>query len=263
MKKKTILISAANSKLGFIICQYLLERGYIVYAGIHKTSDKIKSLHKINLIEFDVTNKLICKKAFDKIISKEGHIDVVINVAGATIAKQVTESSEDELMQLFKINCASQLNINSLAFDFMKKQSDGGSIINIISLSGLVSLPNFGIYSASKFAASALGQAAHYEFAKYKIKVVNIFPGAIDFGSLSSANIVGHKTFRDKFPILKYLLKMTTPEGVSQRIDSLIESHKNPISVILGRDAFLVYIANKYSPESIWNKLVLYYWQKE
>ena len=61
----------------------------------------------------------------------------------------------------------------------MRRQEDGGTIINIGSANGFFGVPCTSAYVSSKFALEGLTQSLRYELAPFGIKVVLIEPGAI------------------------------------------------------------------------------------
>jgi short-subunit dehydrogenase len=60
------------------------------------------------------------------------------------------------------------------------KQRGRGVILNILSVMSQVNLPLMGSYCASKAAAYSLTQAARAELAPSGVRVLGVFPGAVD-----------------------------------------------------------------------------------
>lgn len=243
-KRKVILVTGASSKLGQTIISDLSAYFTVV-------SDR-----------FDVTSDVECAKALKGIVKKYKRLDVVINIAGVTTSGNAENETASAFEKLLQVNAIAHLRINNLATSQMKEQVGGGRIINITSLSGLVPLPGFGVYGASKSAAEFLGLSQHYELALSGVKVTNIAPGAIDFHD-KDGGAVSHKTAREKFPLLKYLLPMTTPDKISHCILELIKSDKNPARIIVGVDAIVIFNIFRFLPLSVFEKIVLLIWQKK
>lgn len=129
-------------------------------------------------------------------------------------------------------------------------------------MSGRVPLPGFGIYSASKSAAESLNEVLHYELLSSHVRVTNIAPGAINFSS-DSGKALAHRSVREKIPFLKYLLPMTTPEKIAKKIKNLIDSNNNPTHITIGVDAHIITLLYRFLPSLIFEKIIIYLWEKK
>ena len=132
-------------------------------------------------------------------------------------------------------------------------------ILNITSLNGILALPNFGLYSASKFAIEALGLALRYELAP-SVQVVNVAIGAL---CSNHPGKMPHKTAREKFALLRWLLPLTSHEDVAICLEKLISSPQVPPRVLVGRDAVIINIIQKILPLSIFEKIIFFIWRKK
>jgi len=257
MNNKVILISGASSGLGLYVSKYLAKKGYTVYGGYR---DK-HALQKVIPVKLDVTKDEDVENAVTFIINKEKRIDVLINIAGNTLNGPLADFSTNDFANLLDVNAVGAFRLIKKVYPMMRKQRVG-KIINLTSLNGVVSLPNFSIYSASKHALQALSEAIYYEFLKDNIKVVTLVPGAIKSDKNNSEGLIKHKTVRSKFPILSIALKMTTQESIAKSIANIIESKNNNSIVIVGRDAKIVYLLKRYLPVKFWEKLMKFIWTR-
>lgn len=250
-KQKVIIVTGSSSKLGEAIVQKLLDAKHKVYRGQRKGGD----------LMIDVTSEASCERAIHTVIKRHKRLDVVVNVAGLTESGTVVNASPEQFQQLLDVNALGQMRVNVLASKQMVKQKSG-QIINITSLSGRVPLPGFGIYSASKSAAESLNEVLHYELLSSHVRVTNIAPGAIHF-SVDSAKALAHRSVREKIPIVKYLLPMTTPEKIADRISNLIDSSNNPTRITMGVDAHIITLLYQFLPSFIFEKIIIYLWEKK
>ncbi len=78
MKQNVILITGASSGIGFETAKMLAAQGHIVY-GTSRNIERLEKLkvYGVNLLELDVGIDESCKKCIDKIIEKEGRIDIL------------------------------------------------------------------------------------------------------------------------------------------------------------------------------------------
>ena len=116
-------------------------------------------------LTLDITNSDACEKLVSKISQKEKKVDVLVNIAGYTISGPSLGFSESDFRDIVNVNLFGVFRLIKNIYPLMK-MNGGGKIVNITSLNGLISLPNFGLYSASKHALEALGDALYYELYK-------------------------------------------------------------------------------------------------
>jgi NAD(P)-dependent dehydrogenase (short-subunit alcohol dehydrogenase family) len=251
--KKVVLVTGAGRGLGKVIAQTLLDKGFTVY-GTYRTSDQ--SLIKgVEYLKLDITSDEECERIINRIITKENIVDVLVNCAGVSISGPTLEYTADDFKRIFDINTIG-------AFRLIKLLSKHGLslVINITSLNGFLSLPNFGLYAASKFAIEALGTALRYELSP-SIKVVNVAPGALL--NENSANKFVHKPVRNKFPFLNKIIPLTKMSTVAKVIVGLIDKKKVPGRVIIGRDAKIINLLQKILPAGVLDRLFLFLWEKK
>lgn len=170
--KRIVLITGASSGIGKTCAIHLHKRGYRVYG----TSRYTHSDNAFEMIQMDVDSDISVKQCIDFILEKEGRVDVVVNNAGFGIAGAVEDTSIDEAKAQFETNFFGVLRVCQTVLPIMRKQ-EGGWIVNISSIAGLIALPFHGLYSASKFALEGLTEALRLEVKSFGIKVVLIEPG--------------------------------------------------------------------------------------
>ena len=112
-----------------------------------------------------------------KTIDEFGRIDLVANNAGAGGAYSTLQSTDEEIVDVFRLNAIAPLHLSRFAFPHMQK-ADGGAIVNISS--GMAILADFGgvAYGAAKAALEQITNMLALEFAP-KIRVNAIRSGSI------------------------------------------------------------------------------------
>lgn len=262
MKKKVVLLTGASSGLGKSLAEDLSDQGYLVYAGI-RSEDALRKLKKywqdlypkITAIKLDIQDPLSCKKAIQVITKKNGGVDVLINNAGFSVSGETRLIGEEELKTALDINCISPYRLIKLVLPRMlvKKR---GSIINITSLNSHISLPYFGVYSASKAAFESLGTAFYYELKSYNVHLTNIAPGAIKREGEVLSTKLSHQPLRERFYILKLLFPIQTEKSVVGKIIEILNNQDPPKSVVVGIDAIVTTLMHRYLPNIIWDKII-------
>ena len=128
-------------------------------------------------IKTDASKKEDLKKAEEKIIEEFGRIDIVINAPGINSSTPFFKIEESEWDKILDVNLKSMFFSSQIFADRMIKQDEGGSIINISSVSSILPLSKVFTYSISKAGVNNLTRFLAREFAPHKIRVNAIAPG--------------------------------------------------------------------------------------
>ncbi|KAH8682298.1 putative short chain oxidoreductase/dehydrogenase [Xylariales sp. PMI_506] len=179
--RDTWLITGATSGLGFELAKVALAAGHIVVAccrDASKSPEVIAELSGLGAswLQLDVAASDVESK-IEAAISEHGGIDVLVNNAGYAVAGSIEDTSIDHINSLFAVNFLGPVRAIRAVLPSMRAR--GGTIVNIGSSNGLVSLASLGIYSASKFALEALSEALYVELSSFNIRVLLVEPGAI------------------------------------------------------------------------------------
>lgn len=188
---KIVVITGASTGLGETIGNHLSTKGFIVYGTSRKIEDQPKSFHTINM---DVSSKESIDSAIGKVISKHGHIDVLINNAGLGIASPIETVSISDVQKVFDTNITGIIRTSQSVLPYMRERKSG-LIINISSIAAETGLPYRGIYSATKAAMERITEAMRIELFPFNVQVCTVQPG-------------GTKT-----DINKNRLKVSLPQG--------------------------------------------------
>jgi 3(or 17)beta-hydroxysteroid dehydrogenase len=104
---------------------------------------------------------------------------VLVNNAGVTLVRAVTETTLDEWRTLQAVNLDGVFLGTKHAVRAMRRHGDGGSIVNVSSASGLVGAPLSSAYCASKGGIRLFTKAVALECAAEGIRVNSVHPGAV------------------------------------------------------------------------------------
>ena len=155
-----------------IIGDVLDESGAQVEAEINENGGEVIYLH------LDVTNSGDWQKAVETAQSKYGHLDILVNNAGIVRRFTIEETTEEIWDEIMAVNAKGVFLGTKQAIPAMR-QSGGGSIINISSISGLVSIGP-PAYIATKGAVRLFTKGTAIQYAKENIRCNSIHPGSVD-----------------------------------------------------------------------------------
>jgi NAD(P)-dependent dehydrogenase (short-subunit alcohol dehydrogenase family) len=104
-------------------------------------------------------------------------VDIVVNGAGVNSATPFFDVGEDEFDRIIKINLKGVFLGCQIFGKYLVDHGEGGSIINLGSMSGLIPLSRVFTYSASKAAVHNLSKNLAREWAPNKVRVNTLVPG--------------------------------------------------------------------------------------
>ena len=134
--KKVTLITGASSGIGKETAKLLLRKGFNVYAAARRQAmmDDIKDLGG-HIIKMDVSQDHSMVEGVNKMIAKEGRIDVLVNNAGYGSYGSLEDTPISEAKYQFEVNVFGLARLSQLVIPHMRKQRSG-KIINVTSIRG-------------------------------------------------------------------------------------------------------------------------------
>lgn len=128
-------------------------------------------------VKHDVTNAEEWQTVVEEAENTYGPVNILVNNAGITMAKSILAITEEEYRRIVDINQVSVFLGMKAVVPSMQK-TEGGSIVNISSVNGLVG--GAVGYTDTKFAVRGITKAAALELANYGIRVNSVHPGAVE-----------------------------------------------------------------------------------
>lgn len=193
---KTAIITGAGSGMGLSGAQLFAHEGakvvltdIVTEALEHETRALADSGSEVTSIVLDVASPESWDQATDHTINTFGSVDILVNNAGIHQAKGILEAELEDWNTVMAVNTTGVwLGMRSVIPHMQRR--NGGSIVNVSSIAGLVGgIPDAGgaAYSASKGAVRSLTKHAAQWFAKDNIRVNSIHPGAVFTGMAAEA----------------------------------------------------------------------------
>jgi short-subunit dehydrogenase len=130
-------------------------------------------------VEGDITQEDVREDIVKRALTRFGRLDVLVNNAGVGLYATGSNASPELFRRLLDVNVIAPLALTQLVLPVMRRQGRG-TIVNLGSVAGNVSMPWAFGYSASKFAVHAFNDALRRELRTDGIRVVKICPGIVD-----------------------------------------------------------------------------------
>jgi NAD(P)-dependent dehydrogenase (short-subunit alcohol dehydrogenase family) len=136
-------------------------------------------------VEVDVTDPAACADTFGSIGER---LDIVVNNAGSYHdAGSILDQSVESWNRAIDVNLASLFNCCKPSAIRMVGQGDGGAIVNIASVDGV--LPCLGTgYDSAKAGAIHFSKSLALDLAPYGIRVNAVSPGVVSVPTLARMN---------------------------------------------------------------------------
>ena len=169
------MITGGSSGIGKAIGTYLKANGFKVY-GSTRNKQQYSGFRDFDLLELDVCEPLSITRAVNKVLSREGKIDILINNAGIGITGPIEEIPHKEILKAFETNLHGPIHMIKAVLPHMRTQKSG-LVINITSIAGYMGLPYRGIYSSCKGALGLVTEALRMETKDFGVHITNLAPG--------------------------------------------------------------------------------------
>ncbi|TFK88666.1 NAD-P-binding protein [Polyporus arcularius HHB13444] len=172
-----VITGCSEGGIGFALCQEFASKGCKVYATARKLEAMAALTHpNIERLRMDVTDGTSVKAGIEQIVEKEGRIDMLVNNAGVTCTGPVIDLDDARIQQTFDTNVFGTIRTSRAVIPHMAARKSG-TIVNIGSFVGELTMPFAGVYSASKAALHAITDALYMECLPFNISVVLVSSG--------------------------------------------------------------------------------------
>jgi len=208
------VITGASSGLGKALASALSKEGYSILMNGRdgeKLKNASKSIKNSFALQGDISEKSAREKLFSTAIKKFGKIDMLINNAGILIEGPLDKMDPADTEKVMQTNAIAHMEMCRLFYPHMKKNRKG-TIVNIISTTGMVAKENSSVYAASKFAMRGFTDSLRFEANKSNVRVFGVYPGGMRTSLFGSERDIS---------------KFMDPKDVAKAIVAMINNYEN------------------------------------
>ena len=181
MAGKVVIVTGGARGVGAGITRGFLEAGAEVAVIGRTAPDALPEAagRRASFHAADVREHAQLSAAFDAILAQYGRIDVLVNNAGGAPAADAASASPRFAESIIRLNLIAPLNCAQLANRSMQQQAEGGTIINIASVSAIRPSPGTAAYGAAKAGLVNLTASLAVEWAP-RVRVVAVIAGLVE-----------------------------------------------------------------------------------
>lgn len=174
-----------------------------------------------SFVRADVSKNADVEALIQKTVDLYGSLDCACNNAGIEgMVAPTVEQTEDNYDAIMAVNAKGTFLCLRAEITEMTK-GEGGAIVNLASIAGLIGFAGLSPYTASKHAVNGLTKNAAVEYGKQGIRVNSVCPGGIDtrmLDSLAEQSTSGEMGSHEMLDPLHPIGRIGTPEEVAALI---------------------------------------------
>ena len=268
------MVTGASTGIGAATSRELAKRGFHVVAGVRRKTDA-DMLRSTNLEPFmlDITSEAEIG-ALVKHLAKDPErrpLRALVNNAGVGVNAPIEVLPLSEWRRLFDIYLFGHVAMIQALLPALIESR--GTVVNISSVGGKVSMATYGPYASSKFALEAVSDSLRREVEPLGVKVLVVEPGAVKTEMLGRVPVVGERIIgamttaqRGRYATLMRAVisqaeaaipKGLAAEKVGQVVADAIISKRHRTRYTVGRDAALIVRLAKLMPDRMLDSLLI------
>ncbi len=180
IKDSVVLITGASQGIG-AACSRVFEQRGARLSLVARDANKLASVGGPDTLRTagDITLDEVRRNVVARTMERFGSVDILINNAGMGLYSAAYNAPMDDARALFELNLFAPLALTQLVVAGMQERKHG-TIVNISSIAGKVTLPWFTLYSVSKFALGSLTDGLRMELKPYGIHAMTVWPGYVN-----------------------------------------------------------------------------------
>jgi 3-oxoacyl-[acyl-carrier protein] reductase len=209
---RAAVVTGGTRGIGKAIVLELARRGANVAFNYAKSADEAEKLKaeveaagvKAFAARCDVANTEASAEFVSQVKEAFGTVDLLVNNAGITRDQLILRMKEEDWDAVIDTNLKGAWNFSKAVLRPMMRNENGGSILNMSSISGVVGMLGQSNYSASKAGMIGLTKSLAKEVASRKITVNALAFGMIETEMTSEMNAEFREKILAQIPLARF-----------------------------------------------------------
>jgi len=192
LSRKSVLLTGAGSGIGRACAVEFARKGArLTLVGrreepLEETARLIAETgSEAQVVSGDVRDEEVRQRAVEAAVERFGGLDVLVNNAGAVRAGRLENIDPEEIQTQIEVNLTAPILMTRAALPALREGGDA-AVVNVSSGFGLVGMPFYATYAATKAGIAHFGEALRRELFGEGVHVMTIYPGATETPMMES-----------------------------------------------------------------------------
>ncbi len=184
---KTAIISGGAEGIGYSVAQAVGKQGMNVVLGDIDASQLAQAKEKLEAqgievltVTMDVSKQEQWKAVAEQAKARFGKVHMLVNNAGVGGTPGAIEQTDDKDWRwVLDVNLMGVIYGAEAVVPMIKEHGEGGWVINVASMAGMMGVPFAGSYTATKVAVVGMSESWHAELKPHNIQVSVLCPAFV------------------------------------------------------------------------------------
>ncbi len=265
--KPVVLISGCSSGIGLALAgEFAKERYRVCATALDKKDIDYLKGKNTETFTLDVNSSRSIQTCIKAVLKKWGRVDILVNNAGYGLIGPLIELPLDKIRSQFETNLFGLIALTQAVVPQMIERKSG-KIVNIGSVSGILTPPFGGAYSATKSAVHTISDALRIELSPFGIQVVTVQPGAIKtgWGDFASRGLDKFRKKTSRYsPVAAFIENRakshldnpTSAEDLARVLVRAVSKKRTPPLIRIGHESFRLPFLKAVLPQGVIDRIL-------
>jgi NADP-dependent 3-hydroxy acid dehydrogenase YdfG len=243
IKGKLAVVCGGASGIGKAMALDLLQQGAkVVIMDINLSSMQALQKQSPALVyyQLDVTDLKAVQSVFTQVEKEHGPIFRLVHTAAIMPGSAFRQMPIEQITKVMSVNYEGMVHVTQTVLPFLLSRNEGQLVV-LGSVAGVLPLPRFGAYGASKAATNFYMEVLQAEHADSNVQLLLVCPAAVDTPLMDQATENGPWFLRKQ----KNGFRITSTQQIIKAIERGLRNHKKKV---FPGDAWLIQFLYRLFP---------------